>query len=169
MEQLGINLPALAAQIINFTILLLILRAVAYQPILRMLDERADRVRESLAEAERARAEARRTEDEFQQKRIDALKQGQEIVARANQAAERIHEEGLALARKEAADLLAKSRSEIERERQQAIADIRSRTADLALMAASRVLKSSLDTPEHYRLVEEALNEAEQANLSQGA
>ena len=49
---LGINLPILIAQLVNFTILLVVLRLVAWGPLVKMLDERRERIRESLAAAE---------------------------------------------------------------------------------------------------------------------
>ncbi len=166
MDQLGVNLPGLIAQIVNFLLLLALLRIVAYRPILRMLDERSTRIRESQERAEQIRREAARTEEEFAAKRAEALRQGQEIVARANQAAERIYQEAQERARSSADEFLAKSRAEIERDRQQAVADIRAQMADLAIFAASRLVRTSLDSKEHYRLVEEALDEAEKAKLS---
>lgn len=166
MEQLGINLPGLIAQLVNFGLLFFLLRAVAYRPILRILDERAERVRHSLEEAERVKEEARQNQEDLNLRRQEGLRQSQEIVARANQTAERIHQEALADARRAADEFLARSRAEIVRERQQAVAEIRAQMADLALSAASRVVRRSLNQPEHYRIVEEALAEAEKANLS---
>ncbi len=166
MEQLGVNLPALIAQLVNFGLLLLLLRLVAYKPILRMLDERAQRIQESQERVEEVKREAARNEEELAARRAEALRQGQEIVARANQAAERIYQEAQNRARQSADEFLAKSRAEIERDRQKAVAEIRSEMADLAIFAASRLVRTSLDTKEHYRLVEEALAEAEKAKLS---
>ncbi len=166
MEQLGINLPGLIAQLVNFGLLVLLLRAVAYRPILRILDERAERVRHSLAEADRVKEEAKRNQEILNLQRQEALRQSQEIVARASQAAERIHQEAQADARRQAEEFLERSRAEIDRERQQAVAEIRAQMADLALSAASRVVRRTLNQPEHYRIIEEALAEAEKANLS---
>jgi len=166
LEQLGVNLPGLVAQIVNFLLLLVVLRAVAYKPILRMLDERSARIRESQDRAEEIKREAARAAEELAARRAEALRQGQEIVARANQAAERIHQEAQERARQSADEFLAKSRAQIEADRHQAVAEIRSQTADLAVFAASRLVRASLDTKEHYRLVEEALAEAERAKLS---
>jgi F-type H+-transporting ATPase subunit b len=166
VEQLGVNLPGLIAQLINFGLLIFLLRAVAYKPILRILDERAERVRQSLAEAERVREESRQRQEDLNRSRREALQQAQEIVTRANQAAERIHREALAEAKRAADDFLERSRAEIQRERQQAVSEIRAQMADLAIAAASRVVRRSLNQPEHYRIIEEALAEAEKANLS---
>ena len=60
MEALGFNIPVLLAQLVNFSILLALLSALLYKPVMRALDERTRRIRESLEQAEAIR---RRTED----------------------------------------------------------------------------------------------------------
>jgi len=55
ITDIGINLPVLIAQTVNFVVLLIILRLVLYKPVLRMLDERRERIREGLSAAERGR------------------------------------------------------------------------------------------------------------------
>src|SRR5947207_2200638 len=89
---LGVNLPGLVAQAINFLLLLLILRLIAYKPILRMLDERSARIRESMERAEELKAEAARTEQQFTARLTEAQRQAQEIVSQANQFAQRIRD-----------------------------------------------------------------------------
>jgi F-type H+-transporting ATPase subunit b len=165
LEQLGINLPALVAQIVNFGLLLVILRMVAYQPILRMLDERSARIRESVEQAEEIKHQAARADEELAARRAEAMQHGQEIIARANEAAERVYRDAETRARQSSDEFLAKSRAEIDREREKAILDIRAEMADLAIFAASRLVGTSLDTKDHYRLVEEALAEAERSKL----
>jgi F-type H+-transporting ATPase subunit b len=167
LEQLGINVPAILAQIVNFGLLLLILRAVAYQPMLRILDERAARARETAELAEVAKRQVRHADEEYAARRAEALRQGQEIVARANEAAERIFREAEERARHVSDQFLAKSRDEIGRERELAVAQIRREMADIAVLAAGKVINSTLNPADHYRLVEEALAEAERAQQSQ--
>lgn len=166
MEQLGINLPGLVSQVINFALLLVLLRVFAYKPVLSILDERAARIREGVDKAEEAKRQAAAIDEQSAERRLESLKQAQEIIARANQTAERIYQEAEERARLLGDEYLAKSRAEIERDRQKAVADIRSEMADLAIYAASRVIRSSLDPKDHYRLVEEALTEAEKSKLS---
>src|SRR3989337_2239908 len=84
---LGINFPGLAAQIINFGILLVLLRLVAYKPVMRMLDERRERIRESLATADRVREREAQAEKEAQQALGEARQEGQELGAQDQQLA----------------------------------------------------------------------------------
>jgi len=64
LKSLGINLPSLLAQIINFTILLVVLYLLAYKPLLKILDERRRRIQEGLESAEQAKERLARAEDE---------------------------------------------------------------------------------------------------------
>jgi len=82
MEGLGINLPTLIAQIINFVILLGLLYLVAYKPIMRMLDERSRKVKESMEQTELIKQQAERAEEEVKKQIEAAGKEGQEIIAR---------------------------------------------------------------------------------------
>lgn len=159
MEALGINLPGLIGQIINFVLLLIILRAVAYGPIMKMLDERQTRIRESLQRVETIQAEAGRAQEEVQAQLAAARREGQEIVAQAAQIAERIKEEARTEARKEAEALLARARADIELERDRAIAQLREDFADLTILAASKVINRSLDKAAHRDLIESVLTE----------
>ena len=61
---LGINLPTLLAQVINFAILFGLLYLVAYKPIMRMLDERSGKIKESMEQTELIKEQAERAEEE---------------------------------------------------------------------------------------------------------
>ncbi|MBI2863036.1 MAG: F0F1 ATP synthase subunit B [Chloroflexi bacterium] len=160
MEALGINLPGLIAQVINIVILLVVLRAVAYKPILRMLDERSSRIRTSMEQAEQVRREAEKTQQEFQAQIEAARKEGQNIVAQASQIGERIKQEALTEAQKEAEGLLARARSEIQLERDRAVTELRREFADLTVQAAGKVINKSLNKDDHKRLIEEVLSQS---------
>ena len=166
MEAIGISVPGLISQLINFVLLLLILRAVAYKPILRMLDERSRRIRESMDRAEEVKRQAASTEEEFARRLAEARREGQEIIAQAQRIAGRVREEELEKTREEVEQLRAKALEDIERERERAVTELRKQVADLALFAAGRIVGRSLDQASHYRLVDEALSEAEKLKLN---
>ena len=160
MEGLGINLPTLLAQIVNFLILLGLLYLVDYKPILRMFDERSKRIKESMDQTEAIKEQAEHTEEEIK-KRLDvASKEGQELVARAvrtgDEARQKIQQE----ARHEAEGIIEKARLEIERERDEAIADLRKEFADMTVMAAGKVIGKSLSKEEHRDLIDKVLDES---------
>ena len=77
MEGLGINLPTLVAQVINFAILFGLLYLVAYKPVMRMLDERSRKIKESMEQTELIKEQASHAEDEVRRQLDVAAKEGQ--------------------------------------------------------------------------------------------
>jgi F-type H+-transporting ATPase subunit b len=159
-DALGINLPQLIAQIVNFAILLIVLRLVLYKPILRMLDDRKRRIAEGLNAAEIARAEAAQAQANIEVQLDQARKEGQEVVANAQQIAARIQADAREQAAKDREAAVERARTEINLERDRAIADLRGEFADLTVSAAERVINQSLDRPGHARVIDEVLSES---------
>ncbi len=160
MDELGLNIPLLVAQVINFFIVLLVLRLFLYKPVLAMLDRRAQRVREGVEAAEQSKERATQAEQEVAQQLEQARQQGQTLVAQAQEASNRIQEEARAQARRDAETLLERARSEIQLERDQAIGELRREFADLTVSAAEKVIGQSLDRQAHRRLIDEVLAES---------
>jgi len=158
--ELGINLPSLLTQVVTFIILLLILRFVAYKPLMRMLDERSRRVKESMDQAESIKEQSARAEEEVKKQLEVASKEGQERIARAVKAGEEVRQKAQAEARQEAETLLDRAHAEIQRERDEAIGEVRREFADLTIMAAGKVIDRSLDKEEHRELIEKVLEES---------
>ncbi len=160
VEALGLNLPQLIAQVVNFFILLAILRMVAYKPILKMLDERKQKIAEGLNAAEIARAEAASAQANIQAQLDAARKEGQEIVANAQGIATRIQTEAREQSARDREAALERARTEIQLERDRAIADLRGEFADITVRAAEKVINQSLDRQAHQRVIDETLAES---------
>jgi F-type H+-transporting ATPase subunit b len=161
VEALGINLPGLIAQLINFLLLFFLLSKFLFPRVIGMLDARANRIRESMEKAEQVQREAERMEQQFQEQLVEARREGQTIVANANQIAQRIQSEAHEKAQRDAEAFLARAREQIQRETEQASAQLRQQVADLAILAAGRVVQRDLDAKQHVDLIERVLQEAE--------
>ncbi len=160
MDELGLNVPVLVAQLVNFFLLLVVLRIFLYKPILNMLAQRAKRVKEGLDAAEQSIEHAAQADQEVAQQLEQARQQSQTNIAKAQEAASRIQEEARSQARRDAEVLLERARSEIQLERDQAIAELRREFADLTVSAAEKVIGQSLDRQAHRRLIDEVLAES---------
>lgn len=160
VEALGLNLPQLIAQIANFFVLLVILRLTLYKPILKMLDERKQKIAEGLNAAEIARAEAAAAQANIQDQLVIARKDGQEIVAGAQAIATRIQADAREQSNRDREVALERARSEIQLERDRAIAELRGEFADITVSAAEKVINQSLDRQSHQRIIDEALAES---------
>lgn len=161
LTDLGINVPVLLAQVINVAILFVILYLVAYKPMMRMLDERSRRIKESLAQADSVREQATHAELEVKKQLEAASRDGQEKIARAVRIGEEVKQKAQQEARQEAEALITRARSEIHRERDEAIDEVRKEVADLTILAAEKVIDQSLDKPAHRRLIDKVLVESE--------
>ena len=159
MTQLGFNLPALIAYLVNFIVLLGILFFFAYKPLIRLMDQRAERIRESLEAADQARQEAATSREAVEEALNEARQQGQRLLDQTREAAERYRAEEMDRARQEAENFVLRARAEIQRERDAAIEEVRSNFGDLAITAAERVIGRSLDRQAHEDLIAQVLEE----------
>jgi F-type H+-transporting ATPase subunit b len=154
---LGFSLPALVSNLINFTILLIVLRVFLYKPVLRLLDERKARIQEGLERAEQAASAASASEVEARRAIEAAQQQGRELVTQAQEGAAQLRTELEERARADADQIVARAREEVQNERDQAIELLRREFADLTITAAERVTRQSLDRAAHQRLIDEVL------------
>jgi F-type H+-transporting ATPase subunit b len=162
LEALGINLGYIVSQIVNFTLLAVLLYFVAYKPILRMLDERSERIKKGLEDAEAASKRAAEMEQEFERQMIEARREGQEIITQATQMSERARQEILEKAREESRAQIEKAREEIGRERELAMAELRQQVADLSLVISEKVIGEALDEQRQRRLIADFLEQTEE-------
>lgn len=161
MGELGINLQLLVAQIINFLLLLGLLYLFAYKPILRMFDERANRIKESMDMTESVKKQAENAEEEAKKRIEEASQEGQEVIARAIKTGEEIRQKAEQDAKPEAEALVARARQEIQQERDEAITELRKEFTDLTISAAEKVIEQELDKEAHRKLIDKILDESE--------
>lgn len=160
MESIGINWQLLVAFLVNFLVLFGLLTAILYKPVLRMLDQRSARIKESLEQAEKIKEQASRSEEQIKAAVETARKEGQAIIAQASQIAEKIKEEAKDNARKEAEIIIKKAKDEIKLERDKSIGELRAEFANLTILAAEKVIKESLDAQKHRKLINEVLEQS---------
>jgi len=160
MEGIGINLPLLVAFVVNFIILLILLSVILYKPVLKTLDERQTKIKDSMEQAERIKQQVVQSEENIKTQLESARKDGQKIVAQAEQIGERLKTEAKEEARHEAESLVSKARVEIQRQRDKDVEDLRKQFADIAISAAEKVIKETLDKQKHRKLIDDVLEEA---------
>jgi F-type H+-transporting ATPase subunit b len=145
---------------VTFIILLVVLRFVAYKPIMRMLDERSRKIKESVEQAEAVKAQSAKTEEELKKQMEQVGREGQERIARAIKAGEDIKQKAQEDAKQEAEKLITRARTEIQQERDVAVNEVRREFADLTVLAAGKVIEKSLDKEEHRELIDKVLEES---------
>jgi F-type H+-transporting ATPase subunit b len=153
--------------IVCFLITLFVLKKYAFGPIQSMLDERRDRIRRAIEEAEKARAEARSLLEEHRALIAQARGQGEQILAEARKVADaqrqRVKEETEADRQRR----LEETKRQIEAETQRALQQIRSEVAELTLIATTKVTGKVLDDVDHRRLIDDAIQDLDFSVLEQ--
>ena len=143
------------AQILNFLILVVLLRAVAYKPVARLLQQRSDKIKGDLDKAEADRKAAEQTLADYRSQLADAHKKAQDIVEKANLTARQEHDAAVEETRREIERMKLNAQAEIENERNRAFDQMKSQIVTLSLAAASKVVSKNVDTKENDRLVTE--------------
>jgi F-type H+-transporting ATPase subunit b len=161
---IGINGPLLIAFVVNFLILFGLLSVVLYKPVMKKLDERQAIIKESMDQAEQIKQQTARTEEDIKARLETARKEGQQVIAQAEQIGERIKSEAKDAARKEAESLIAKSQIEIQQQREKDLSQLRSQFADIAILAAEKVIKETLDKDKHQHIIDDVLRESSTFN-----
>lgn len=163
MVELGLNVPSLISYLINYVVLLILLGALAYRPLLNALDSRVESIRDSLAAADRAREEAATSRSAIEEELNEARREGQRLLDQAREAADRFREEEMGRARQAAEEFSERAQADIARERDAAINEVRAAFGDLAISAAERIIRRSVDRQAHQELIDQVLAEGEQA------
>lgn len=159
LGSLGLNINSLVLHVINFLVLLIILRVLLLKRVTALLDTRAARIKESLDRAEQVKAEAARAEEEFSRRLAESRRESEAMFERARQAASEYEAQLKQRAEEESNRILERARQQIAQEQEQAFLELRNRVADLTLQAASMIIGRSLDDATHRRLIDEFLAE----------
>ena len=128
--------------IVSFAITLWVLKRYAFGPVQKLIDDRRDRIRQSIEEADRAREEARRLLEEHRALIGQAKGQAEEILAEARE-----------------------TERQIEQATAQALGEIRREVASLSLLAAEKITRKTLTDADQQRLIDEALSEIDFSQL----
>ena len=151
--------------IIAFAITFFVLRRYAFGPIQKVIDDRRDRIRASIEEADRAREEARSLLEEHRKLIGQAKTEAEGILAEARKISDSQRERMRAEIDEDRERRLEETKRQIEQATQQALGEIRREVASLSLIAAEKITRKSLTDDDQRRLIDEALSEIDFSQL----
>jgi F-type H+-transporting ATPase subunit b len=154
----------IVAQIIGFLIVLWIMKKFAWKPLLRVLDERKERIQSELAEAEKRRLDVEKLERQYEEKLRDIDAEARARVQEAVKSGQKIASEIKEEARGEIKDMLGRARDEIERDRAQALVELRDDVVNMAVKAAGKVLQENLDERKHRKVIADFVKDLDKIN-----
>jgi len=144
---------------VTFVILLVVLGKFAWGPILQMIETREKTIADAIESAKRERAAAEAAAAEMQASLEKARAAAAELVRKNQQEVAAAKADLLARAKKESEDLLQAARKTIAEEKRQALAELRGQAVDIAILAAGRLVQTSMDQQKQKQLVEEYLSQ----------
>jgi F-type H+-transporting ATPase subunit b len=155
MEALGINLGFFLVQLFNFIIVMIVLTAWAYRPVVNLLEQRKQRIAQGLEDA-RVASEARaNAEKEAERIIAQAQAEANKRVAEATERAEKSAGDVRNAAQEERNRILRNAQEEAQEERNRILADLRGQVAALAIAAAQKVVGEALDERRQHGLIQE--------------
>ncbi|MDP9280940.1 MAG: F0F1 ATP synthase subunit B [Chloroflexota bacterium] len=146
--------------IVNFLVLLYLLRRFMWGPITATLDSRAVKIREGLELTESAKREREQLKQEVEKTMAEARREAAAIAERTTKAAEAAAADIRVQAKAEADRIREKGRTDAEHLHDQALAQLRSEVASMVVLAASRILGKEINAEQHRALIERSLEEA---------
>jgi F-type H+-transporting ATPase subunit b len=151
--------------IVCFLVVLYVLKRFAFGPIQKTLDDRRERIRQAIDEADHAREEARNLLEEHRKLIGQAKTEAEDILGEARKVAdaqrERVREETEADRQRR----LEETRRQIDQATHQALGQIRDEVGKLSVLAAEKITRKSLDDADQQRLIDEALAEIDFSEL----
>jgi F-type H+-transporting ATPase subunit b len=149
---------SLIVQMINFIILLAILHRLLYKPLLAKMEERTGAIKKALDEAQAARAEAARQQEENESRLRAAHAEAAAIRAQALKDASEEQKRLVDAARAESQRLVETARAQLDADARRAREELRREVADLATAVAEKLVRRSLREDDHRRIVAEAIS-----------
>ena len=158
LEMLGFHPSQLIIQIVAFACLYFLLKKVLYGAIVRVLDERAQRIGADRDEAAALRAAAATTQAELEQRLGNIESEARDRMQVAEREARAAREQMLAEARAEREKLVAAGIADLRREREKLLTELRDLVADLSMAAAAKIVERELDVNAHRALIDDIVD-----------
>lgn len=155
MDALGIEWKILIAQVISFSIVFFVLWRFAYRPIFTMLQARREKIAESLANAEKIKADVARTEAERQKILADAGDRANRLIDEGREAAARVREQETQKAIAAAEQIIARAREAAAQEHAQMLAQLKREVGRLVVQTTTTVTGKILTPDDQRRLAQE--------------
>jgi len=156
---LDVNPGLMIWTVITFIILLLILKKVAWKPILTALDKRESDIRESLAQAEKAKDDAKQILEQNQANLAKAEEESKKIIDQSRAYAESLKEQLIKDSKEQAKKIVDDASLEIQRKKDTAFEELKGQIAEIAVSAAEKIIRESLDAKKSKQVVDKYLND----------
>jgi len=152
-----VDVRLLVAQVVNFAIVFVVLYYFGIRPLLKILQERSQKIDDSLTNAAKIEKELAATKSKRSVILADAKKEANEMLQTVSQKAEARKKEMMAKAKEEIADIVSQTKEDLQIEKQIALKHIKMEAADLVMAAVEKVLEKKLDAKQDEEFIQKIL------------
>jgi F-type H+-transporting ATPase subunit b len=156
---LSVNYGLAFWTVLTFLLLLLILKKFAWKPILSALDEREQKIKDSLLMAEKANEEARQMIEENKKQLLLAEDEAKKIVEQSRVYADKLKSQLLEESKAQSQKLIENASQEIERKKLEAFDELKNQVADLSLSIAEKILKQNVDKNTNAEMIKKYIDD----------
>jgi F-type H+-transporting ATPase subunit b len=157
LTKLGIDWKLLLAQMVNFLILLAVLYKFLYKPVIKMLEDRQNKIDKSLAQAEQINSNFIAAEKEREKFLEEARNEAGKVISESKEIANKLRDEAANGAKMEASRILEDAQKKMSVDRDAMISDIKVELADMVTTAVEKILKEKLDDKSDAKMIEKYL------------
>jgi len=157
LGNLGINGKLFIAQLINFAILFFVLKKFAFKPLLKVLDERKNKIEKGLKDAEKAGEKLEKISAKEKKVLDKANKKATKILLEAEEKAENNRAEAVKKTEAEIEELMKKAERKIQEKKEQMLQDLKKDVAGLVVQATEKVLDEKIDGNKDGELIEKSI------------
>ena len=166
LTSLGFNTASLIGQVVNFAVLLFVLKKFVYTPILNKLDERAKTIKQGVMAAQENVKKQEEMEKTFEKKMTLAAKKTDEIIAQAKEDAKSVKEDIIAQAKKDSEKMMERKKAEIEELLVKQEKELEKKVVDVAADLTKKVLSDALDAKTQENIIESQLKKIKNVKIS---
>jgi len=157
IQTFHIDVKLMIAQVVNFTIVLLVLYRFAYKPILKTLNDRTSLIEKGVKDAENAKTKLEEVTIKEKEILMAAKKESQEIIKNAEAIAVKDAERILFEAKDQSDKMLSEAKVQINQEKEKIMRDIKGEVAELVIAAAGKIISEKLNSEKDRELIEKVI------------
>ncbi len=158
LTSLGIDWRLFSAQLINFSILLLILYKFAYKPVLKMLDDRTGKIEKGLADAEESQKKLKEIEEKEKMVLVDAKKQAKDIIKKAEEQAQINKAEFVVIAQEESDKIIEKAKKVAAEEKGKMVSEVKTEISALVAVAVEKIVDEKMNDTKDAQIINEVIS-----------
>lgn len=157
IETFHIDLKLIIAQMVNFTIVFLVLYWFAFKPIARVMAERTAKIEKGLLDAKKVEEKLSETQEEFNKAMASAKKQANDILEKAAVEADARKQEMIARAKEEIGAIINQEKQKMQAEKAATLKEIKKEVADLVISAVEKVLDEKIDEKKDKEIIKKMI------------